>query len=129
MGSKTPIAAVKIGEGAIGTVLRDVRCEKMWGDGFYVGGGEGAIILDCVADKNRRQGVSIVHGKKIRVHGCTFSDTSGTAPMAGIDVEPDKVDRGVLGVVISHCKLIGNQGYGIIVNDRKGPVSKLEVGA
>ena len=42
------------------------------------------------ADNNRRQGLSIVEADGVLVTDSIFSNTHGTRPSAGIDLEPDQ---------------------------------------
>ena len=58
-----------------------------------------------------------------------FSNTQGTAPSAGIDLEPDDVDQRITNVRIHNSKFLNNKGPGVKVEGKKGTslVSKLEV--
>lgn len=68
-----------------------VTSRDCWGDGFYVGDGAAANIYFCnvVADNNRRQGLSITSVSGMEVSHSSFTNTKGTAPEAGIDLEPN----------------------------------------
>lgn len=117
-----------------------------WGDGIIVGElghGLGAevstnVVLDRVfSTNNRRQGltISLVHG--LTVQNSTFSNSNGTAPQAGIDIEPQspltatdititgctisgnrgtgmEMHKHVAGVVIKQCTIVDNAGYGVL---------------
>ena len=87
-----------------------VTSKEMWGDGFYVGRGSGAESSDvtlcgCVADHNRRQGLSVTAALGAT---STFSNTEGTDPQAGIDLEPNAGDT-VDAVHIADCQIDNNQ--------------------
>jgi hypothetical protein len=45
-------------------------------------------LLDCHADNNSRQGVSIVYGYDFQIIGGSYNNTNGLDPGAGIDIEP-----------------------------------------
>lgn len=120
-----------------------------WGDGIWIGAfGHGPdldvatdVTLDgVVSTNNRRQGLSIGPVERVTVVNCTFSNTNGTAPQAGIDLEPQKqgpardvlirdclitgnkgsgieVHHNVFGLVIRGCTITGNHGYGVLSVD------------
>lgn len=132
--------------GSRGVTVRNLRIQRCWGDGISIGGISGAqaqpsrdvVISDVVCTGNRRQGLTIGRSRQVRVLRSEFSDTGGTLPGAGIDVEPDPGDvaedvriedclaRGNAGAGIQlytrarkaqvrRCRLIGNRGDGLLV--------------
>ncbi|WP_311336681.1 glycosyl hydrolase family 28-related protein, partial [Cardiobacterium hominis] len=103
-------------------VIEKVTSKENWGDGFYVGKRGGSDIetqnitfYQVNADHNRRQGISITHGKGIKVLNSIFKDTDGTDPRAGIDIEPNKNEQ------VSDVELRGNtfsgNRYGIVASN------------
>lgn len=99
----------------------DTTVAMCTGDGLSVSG-----IVDVhnvTSERNRRQGLSAYNGT-VRVFGGRFSDTGdiegnkGTAPMAGIDVEPDS-GRSV-DVVIDGARVLDNQSAGVLAWARAG---------
>jgi polygalacturonase len=90
------------------------------GDGFYIGGPLATPSIDisitgCSADGNRRQGMSIVSGVKVFVADCELTNTRGTAPEAGIDLEPNGPLDELQDIVIIRPQTRSNAGGGIIV--------------
>ena len=92
----------------------------MWGDGIYFANlfTDGDVIdnikvTNSVMDNNRRQGVSISGGSNILFENCVFKNTKGTAPQAGIDIEPDEGYAEVTNLEIRNCKFINNAGHGV----------------
>ena len=69
--------------------MHGLRVEETGGDGIYVLGYSNIHISDCVLDRNFRQGMSVINVSNLLVERTTFSNTDGTAPMAGVDMEPD----------------------------------------
>lgn len=100
--------------------IYDLRSIDTGGDGFYIGTAgsnvpsERVMLKNCVADNNRRQGLSITCAKDVWIEGGVYKNTTGTAPQAGIDVEPDNNDV-IWNVNIVNVKTSGNMGSGIIV--------------
>ena len=60
---------------------------------FFIGrlnniGSDSIYLLNGLLDNNRRNGLSIVSGSNIFVRDLVVSNTNGTLPMYGIDIEP-----------------------------------------
>lgn len=92
--------------------VRNITTRDCWGDGFYVGDNSTNLTFtNVVADRNRRQGMSIVCGNNINITNSTFKNTYGTLPEAGIDLEPN-VGEEVRNVQVSNCTFENNAGNG-----------------
>ncbi|MFC5436378.1 right-handed parallel beta-helix repeat-containing protein [Rhodanobacter umsongensis] len=128
----------------IGTHISDC-----WGDGIWIGGlgkhasvvvSTGVTLDHVVSTNNRRQALSIGPVRGVRVIHSTFSNTHGTKPQDGIDIEPQgqgpasdivfsdctitgnlgsglELSKNVSGVVLKHCRVQGNSGYGVLARD------------
>lgn len=111
--------------GASRVTLRDMRIADCWGDGVCIGGAgpqratpsEDIVIAGIVSTGNRRQGLSIGRSRNVRVYDSEFSNTSGTNPQYGIDIEPDK-PGGASDIRIENCLVRNNRGGGIQVYAR-----------
>ena len=117
-------------------VIEKVTANKFWGDGFIVGryyadqpDPENIIFYQVSADNNRRQGLSITNGSKIKVIDSVFANTDGQSPQSGIDIEPNpsahspiilpdgtRVAGVVSDVEISGSRFLNNSGYGVIAS-------------
>ncbi|MEQ1504802.1 MAG: right-handed parallel beta-helix repeat-containing protein [Myxococcota bacterium] len=101
--------------GAGNLSIRRVRAEGFWGDGFYVGASYyGVLSVDVTvcgveAVRNRRQGLSVTAVDGMVIEDSVFSDTEGTLPEGGIDLEPDNDTELVKDVVIRHDGFTGNR--------------------
>jgi hypothetical protein len=69
-------------------------------------------ISDCIFDKNYRQGMSIIGAVNMLVERSVFSNTNGTAPSAGVDVEPYLPTFEVTNVSFIDCQASNNSGPG-----------------
>ena len=91
------------------------------GDGIYVDSGkdrrasEDVVLRDIICDNHYRQGISVISAENLKVENCEFSNTWGTPPASGVDIEPDKTDQLIKNVVFSGCKFVDNVGDGIEV--------------
>lgn len=117
--------------GAARVTVSNLGVSRCWGDGISIGGlarvgAEGQpstdiLIANVVSRGNRRQGLTIGRSRRVRVVDSEFSDTHGTKPEYGIDIEPDRPGRAE-DVTIERCILRGNQGGGIQVYHRAANV-------
>ncbi|MCX6913981.1 MAG: right-handed parallel beta-helix repeat-containing protein [Verrucomicrobia bacterium] len=102
-------------------LIEGLRVESTGGDGFYVDGGgdtgwsEDITIRNCTAYDNHRQGLSVISVVNLLVENCLFANTWGTAPEAGIDLEPDIEKNRLVNCVIRNCTFENNNGNEILV--------------
>ena len=118
---------VAIQKGSERITIARVRARDMWGDGFYVDDATDLAFCSVRAERNRRQGLSIIHGNRILVTRSIFRDTGGTRPGAGIDLEPDKPHQRITNVRIERSKFINNEGGGIMIAGKKARVSRVQI--
>jgi len=93
------------------------------GDGVYVGTDgnpigycKDIVIKDCVIDDNHRQGISVISVMNLLVENCVIKNTKGTAPEAGIDFEPNKIDtERLFGITVKNCIFENNAGPGVLI--------------
>jgi hypothetical protein len=100
----------------LGLTLRDSG-----GDGIYIGNADpeqpycrDILIRDCVCDNHRRQGLSVITAENLLVERCAFRNTNGTAPEAGVDLEPNLPGERLINCVFRDCVMEGNTGPGIL---------------
>ncbi|NUM54077.1 MAG: right-handed parallel beta-helix repeat-containing protein [Candidatus Hydrogenedentes bacterium] len=102
--------------GCKNVLIEGVRLESSGGDGFYIGATKGhpwcedITIRNCVAKDHHRQGISVISAQNLLVENCEFSGTSGTAPQAGIDFEPNGPDERLVNCVVRNCVFQDNAG-------------------
>jgi len=107
--------------GASNVTINGLDCSDAGGDGFYIGSSvanafcTNIIFRDVKGDNNNRQGMSIVSVKGIKVINAKFTNTGGTSPAAGIDIEPNDNTHFIEDVVIDNAHTEGNAGNGIVV--------------
>ncbi|KAA6440699.1 right-handed parallel beta-helix repeat-containing protein [Dyadobacter flavalbus] len=114
--------------GVKNVTIEGIAANNSGGDGFYIGSSptqkfsENVKLINISADNNRRQGLSIISGKNIEVISPVFSNTNGTAPSAGIDIEPNYPDEFLEGIRITNPITKNNIGAGIVIliDDFKG---------
>ncbi|WP_352421139.1 right-handed parallel beta-helix repeat-containing protein [Proteiniphilum sp.] len=82
-------------KGAENIYITNAVISDCWGDGIDImhssdkNNSKNIFIEKCKIMRNRRNGITIGSGEDITIANCIISDTNGTLPMAGIDIEPN----------------------------------------
>ena len=107
---------ISVSGGAENVTVSNMTISGCWGDGVYLGDGASIVrnitLNGVTCDNNRRQGLSITGAANVTISGCTFKNTNGTAPQAGIDLEPYG-QYTVTDITIIDTKCVGNAGSGM----------------
>lgn len=76
------------------------------------------VMNNCTADNAYRQGMSIINAYNGVILGGAYTNTTGTAPQAGIDIESNSgaATPGNAWIKISGARFSGNAGRGIQVS-------------
>ena len=107
--------------GCKNVIIEGIRCESSGGDGIYIGAThkqnycENIVIKDVICDDNHRQGISVISAKNLTIENCSLLNTSGTAPEAGIDFEPNGDDEQLTNIMMKNCYINANKGAGVLV--------------
>ena len=107
--------------GCLNVLIEGLRVESTGGDGFYVDGGgamgwsQDITLRNCTAYDNHRQGVSVISAANLLIENCVFANTWGTAPEAGIDLEPDTENNRLVNCVIRNSVFENNNGNEILI--------------
>ncbi len=101
--------------------IEGVTLESSGGDGIYIGATEkqpfckDVLIRNVTCWNHHRQGISIISAVNLLIENCIMAGTSGTAPQAGIDLEPNRENEKLVNVTVRNCTMFGNHGAGILV--------------
>lgn len=96
--------------------IENVTVKNCWGDGIYLGsdntethetGCNNVTINNCLIDNNRRNGISIIDCDNFIIDGCTISNTHGTNPQIGINIERNS-DNQITSGIIKNTTFIDN---------------------
>lgn len=74
---------------------------------------ENVLIKNCRFSNNYRQGLSVTSAKDLTILNCEFSETKGTLPEDGIDLEPDNPAERLENILIKDCRIFNNFGNAI----------------
>ena len=121
---------ILINGGASNVTISNITVSDCWGDGVFLGEGASPVtdikLANVTCDNNRRQGLSIIYARRVTISDCTFKNTHGTAPEAGIDIEP-WADYTASDVTIVNTTCVGNAGSGLAVMGGKYTVTDIKV--
>ena len=102
---------------ATNVTIYGISCNNSGGDGLYIGYQSNEIyIFDSTFDNNRRQGLTIASASNIMISDCAFTNTNGTAPSDGIDLEPNDSFSQLQSIWISNSSVSGNAGNGVSIS-------------
>jgi hypothetical protein len=108
-------------EGASNVSISGISCNQSGGDGLYIGYGtqdqpsQNVTVVDSIFDQNFRQGFSLISGRHIFIYRCHFTNTSGTNPQSGMDIEPNTAAGVLSDVHVEDSFSTGNAGPGVIL--------------
>jgi Ca2+-binding RTX toxin-like protein len=71
------------------------------------------LIDNVTSTNNLRNGLSVISAQNLTVKNSKFINSSGTAPGAGIDFEPDYSSNRLSNISINNVDISGNQGNGL----------------
>lgn len=107
------------------------QIEECWGDGIYIGNksktfSEHVLIRNAYLNNNRRNGMSITSGRKIKIKNSTFSNSNGQNPQSGIDIEPNSNSDIIEKVKLKDITTFNNLKMGVIIStgNLAGPIKK-----
>ena len=106
--------------GASSIDIDDMKIIEQGGDGIYIGRQgsdqlfcENITVSNTVCDDNRRQGISLISGKNLYFRNIICSNTSGTSPQDGIDIEPNNPDELLQNIIFDNVETFNNVGSGV----------------
>lgn len=120
----------KSGEWGMGIDIKDsqninisnMNINEMWGDAIYLGTNYKGIPNDQISlknikmDDNRRQGLTVVSAKNLYASNLIISNTKGTSPANGIDIEPNDSMAFLQNLNFTNIKTLNNKGNGIQIS-------------
>jgi parallel beta helix pectate lyase-like protein len=104
-------------QNASNVTVTGIACNQSGGDGIYVSAATNVTITNCVFDKNYRDAGSIIGRlNHINISNNVFSNTNGTAPQAGVDLEPNNPGDFVVDVNFTDNTMVNNSGDGLAIS-------------
>lgn len=109
-----------------GATITGLEIAELGGDGIYLRWIANVVIQGVTTDGAYRNGLSVIGANGLQVHSCRFLRTGntgaknggetltpmngGTAPRAGVDLEPNGASESLLNVTFRDCVASGNVG-------------------
>jgi len=107
--------------------IQNVTFKDFWTDGIYIGGdgkggvhSDGIVISNVSVTNSRRNGMSITDGQNILVANSQFLNAQGTAPQAGVDLEPNLPAEVARQIQFVNCRFSGNAALGFVAHNSVG---------
>ena len=99
----------------VGARILDILIEDTGGDGVYIAGGyhspsTDVELLRVTTVRAYRNGLSVTNARDVVVRDCSFLNTSGTPPEAGVDLEPNTATDYMQNVTFVNIQSRGNVG-------------------
>lgn len=114
--------------GSSGVRIENAIIKNCWGDGIYVGhrnvASKDIIIQNCFIDNNRRNGISVISAENLIINNTTISNTNGTNPNTGLDIEPNSPLNSLKKIQIEKLITFNNLKNGMLIHLNKLPSSK-----
>lgn len=107
--------------GCTNLLIEGLTLESSGGDGIYIGASneqpwcKDVVIRNVTCWNHHRQGISVISAVNLLIEHCVMAGTRGTAPEAGIDLEPNQAIEKLVNVVVRDCAMAANNGAGILV--------------
>lgn len=102
-------------------LVENLQIAETGGDGIYLGVSssdsgpcKNVTIRNVDCKGNNRQGISVISVDGLTIEDCVLRETSGTAPEAGIDFEPNRSVEQITNVVMRRVAALNNAGDGIV---------------
>lgn len=93
--------------------IKDVNVYDCWGDGIYICSvSDRVTVRDSIFNHNRRNGCSIISAKNVLFENCVFSNSDGTSPYKGVDIEPNYESDILQNIVFNNCRSYNNLAKG-----------------
>ncbi len=101
--------------GCTNITIKDLKLQGSGGDGFYIRDHKRKTSCNITLEnldvsKQGRQGVSLISVNGLRIRNCSFRDTRGLSPEAGIDFEPNHPYHEFTDCVIENVTFSNNRG-------------------
>jgi len=107
-------------QGAKNIQILNPKISDCWGDGIVIGKGNNGSrnikITNANIDNCRRNGISICDGYNIEIRNPIISNTQGTMPMCGIDIELDDNKAIIDKILIINPITFNNSSAGILIH-------------
>ncbi|MBB5179376.1 hypothetical protein HNQ44_000800 [Planomicrobium koreense] len=108
-------------KGSNNIMIENIKISDCWGDGIYIGStsrqkySKNIKILNPILNNNRRQGISIISAINLYIYNAVITNTNGTPPQSGLDIEPNYNTDQVKNINIINLATKNNIGYGLII--------------
>ena len=106
---------ISINTGSEKIYIHDINLVDAWGDGIYFNGCNDVKTYRVHVDNVRRNGYSLISATNFVSQSDYIENTNGTAPQAGVDLEPNTASDYLYNVVFNNlvCKNNATTNFGM----------------
>jgi len=99
----------------------NAKISNTWGDGIFIGSENGGFcnnvhLENIWIDFARRNGLALTSGVNIKLINMLISNTQGTLPMCGIDIEPSVFQEKIENIYLENIYTFNNANSGLNIN-------------
>jgi hypothetical protein len=99
--------------GSSNTLIDGCIVKNSVGDGIGITSDAAYVtVSNCIFDNSYRNGGSVTSASKVTFLNCQFINTNGTAPQAGLDIEPDTASDNCYEISVIGCRFETNTTSG-----------------
>lgn len=106
---------LSIENGASNIYIHDIKLINAWGDGLYINNATNVKTQNLIIDNARRNGISIISVETFNSLNDYISNTNGTAPQAGVDIEPNYTTDKLIDINFNNLTTYNNTGSGFAI--------------
>jgi Abnormal spindle-like microcephaly-assoc'd, ASPM-SPD-2-Hydin/Right handed beta helix region len=104
-------------QNASNVTVTGIACNQSGGDGIYISAASTVTVSNCVFDQNFRDGGSFIGQlSNVNITNNTFSNSNGSLPQAGVDIEPNVPSDFISGLNLTDNTMKGNTGDGLAIS-------------
>ncbi len=104
-------------QNASNVTVTGISCNQSGGDGIYINAATNVTVSNCIFDGNFRDGGSVIGQlNHVNLNNNVFSNTQGSAPQAGVDVEPNVPGDFLTDVNFTDNTMLNNAGDGLAIS-------------
>ena len=106
---------LSVENGATNIYIHDIKLINAWGDGLYINNATNVRTQNLIIDNARRNGISIISVETFNSLNDYISNTNGTAPQAGVDIEPNYTTDKLIDINFNNLTTYNNTGSGFAI--------------
>ena len=118
---------ISVINGSENITIRNIRLIDAWGDGIYLNTCKNVRTENVTIDNVRRNGISIIAAENYKSLNDSILNTNGTAPEAGVDIEPNQTTDKLKNISFENLHTKNNNGAGFNIYLGNAPEEDISI--